>query len=55
MGVPKRLTEKQLKFANLIIAHEGRKTATECAILAGYEEESAMLGHQSYKIQKNIL
>ena len=55
MGVPKRLTEKQLKFANLIIAHEGRKTATECAILAGYDEESAYVRHQSYKIQKNIL
>ena len=41
MGVPKRLTEKQLKFANLIIANEGRKTATECAVLAGYDEESA--------------
>ena len=37
----KELTEKQLKFANLIIANEGRKTATECAVLAGYDEESA--------------
>ena len=32
MGVPKRLTEKQIKFANLIVAEEGRKTGSECAI-----------------------
>ena len=36
MGLPKRLTEKQVKFANLVVANEGRKTATDCAIEAGY-------------------
>ena len=41
MGLPKKLTEQQIKFANLIVAEEGRKTATECAIEAGYAEDSA--------------
>ena len=41
MGVPKRLTEKQIKFANLIVAEEGRKTGSECAIEAGYDPNSA--------------
>ena len=41
MGVPKRLTEKQIKFANLIVSQEGRKTDSECAIEAGYDPNSA--------------
>jgi len=41
MSVPKRLTEKQIKFANLIVTEEGRKTDSECAIAAGYEPNSA--------------
>jgi phage terminase small subunit len=41
MGVPKRLTEKQIKFANLIVTEEGRKTDSECAIAAGYDPNSA--------------
>jgi phage terminase small subunit len=41
MGLPKKLTEQQIKFANLLIAEEGRKTATQCAIEAGYAKESA--------------
>jgi len=41
MGVTKRLTEQQMAFANLIVSEEGRKTATECAIEAGYAEDSA--------------
>ena len=39
MGVPKRLTEMQQKFANLLVINEGRKSAYECAIEAGYEED----------------
>ncbi len=38
MGVPKRLTEKQIKFAQLIVANEGRMNGTECAKEAGYGE-----------------
>jgi phage terminase small subunit len=41
MGVPKTLTEKQMKFAYELITNEGRKTATECAKDAGYDNESA--------------
>jgi phage terminase small subunit len=39
MGVPKRLTEMQMKFAQLLVTNEGRKTKTECAIEAGYEKD----------------
>tara|TARA_R100001086_G_scaffold223969_1_gene141795 strand:+ start:337 stop:816 length:480 start_codon:yes stop_codon:yes gene_type:complete len=41
MGVPKRLTEKQIKFANLIVTEEGKKTDSECAIAAGYKPDNA--------------
>ena len=41
MGLPKKLTEQQIKFANLLISEQGRKTATQCAIEAGYAKESA--------------
>jgi phage terminase small subunit len=41
MGVPKRLTSQQIKFANLLVAEQGRKTATQCAIDAGYAKDSA--------------
>ena len=41
MGVPKQLTEMQIKFAQLLVTNEGRKSPTECAIEAGYAKESA--------------
>jgi len=41
MGVPKRLTEQQIKFANLLVSEEGRMTATQCAKEAGYAADSA--------------
>ena len=41
MGLPKVLTEKQMKFAYELVTNEGRKTATECAIDAGYSKEWA--------------
>ena len=43
MGVPKRLTEMQQKFANLLVTNEGRKTAYECAIEAGYSPDRARI------------
>ncbi len=43
MGVPKKLTEMQMKFAYEIVTNEGRKTATECAIDAGYEKDCAVV------------
>ena len=39
--LPKKLTEQQIKFAQLLVTNEGRKTPTECAIEAGYVKESA--------------
>ena len=41
MGVPKRLTEMQMKFANELVHNEGRMTAYQCAIDAGYAEDRA--------------
>ena len=43
MGVPKRLTEMQMKFAHEIVTNEGRKNATECAVDAGYTKETAVV------------
>ena len=41
MGVPKRLTEMQMKFAHEVVSNEGRKNGFECARDAGYAEDSA--------------
>jgi len=41
MGVPKRLTDIQKRFAELHVYNEGRKTPYECAVEAGYAEDSA--------------
>ena len=41
MGVPKKLTEMQMKFAHEIVTNEGRKNGYECAVAAGYAEDSA--------------
>jgi phage terminase small subunit len=43
MGVPKKLTEMQMKFAYELVTNEGRKTATECAIAAGYSPDAAVV------------
>lgn len=43
MGLPKKLTEKQIKFAQLLVTNEGRKTPTECAIEAGYSKDRATI------------
>ena len=42
-GVRKRLTEMQMKFANLLVTNEGRMHAYECAIQAGYEKDRARI------------
>ena len=43
MGVPKRLTEMQMKFAHEVVTNEGRKNATECATDAGYTKATAVV------------
>ena len=49
MGLPKKLTEMQRKFANLLVTNEGRKYAYECAIEAGYEKDRAR--QTAYELQ----
>jgi phage terminase small subunit len=46
MGVLKELTERQLKFAELLVFNEGRKTKTECAAEAGYETRPRQAAHE---------
>tara|TARA_Y100001973_G_scaffold81384_1_gene119964 strand:- start:589 stop:1104 length:516 start_codon:yes stop_codon:yes gene_type:complete len=41
--LPKKLTEMQIKFAQLLVTNEGRKTPTECAIEAGYNKDRATI------------
>lgn len=41
MGLPKKLTEQQIKFCQLLVSNEGRMTQTECAKEAGYADNSA--------------
>ena len=41
MGLPKRLTEMQMKFAHLLVTNEGRMNGYECAKEAGYSEDRA--------------
>ena len=41
MGLPKKLTDIQRKFSELYVYNEGRKTPYECAVEAGYAEDSA--------------
>ena len=49
MGVPKRLTEMQQKFAHLLVTNEGRMTGYECAKEAGYSEDRAR--QTAYELQ----
>ena len=49
MGVPKKLTEMQRKFAHLLVTNEGKKYAYECAIEAGYEKNRAR--QTAYELQ----
>ena len=37
MGLPKQLTERQIKFAELLVYNEGRMSPAECAMEAGYK------------------
>ena len=37
MGIPRQLTERQMKFAELLIYNEGRMSPAECALQAGYK------------------
>ena len=41
MGVPKRLTEMQKRFAEYLVFNEGRTTGADAAIAAGYSQNRA--------------
>ena len=41
MGVPKRLTEMQKRFAEYMVYNEGKTTGREAAIAAGYSKDRA--------------
>ena len=41
VGVPRKLTSKQVLFVKELVHNEGKMTATEAAIKAGYPESSA--------------
>ena len=36
MGVPRKLSERQIKFAEMLVYNEGRKSPAECARESGY-------------------
>ena len=54
MGLPKRLTEMQMKFAHLLVTNEGRMTGYECAKEAGYSEDRARVTASELQSPKNI-
>ena len=49
MGLPKRLTEMQQKFAHELVSNEGRKYGYQCAINAGYAKDRAR--QTAYELQ----
>ena len=46
MSIPAKLTERQIKFAELLVFNEGRKTKTECAMEAGYTTRPRQAAHE---------
>ena len=54
MGLPKRLTEMQMKFAQELVTNEGRKTPTECAVEAGYDKDTAHVRASELRNPKKI-
>ena len=41
MGVPKRLTEMQMRFCEALVYNEGRTTGHQACIDAGYSKDNA--------------
>lgn len=46
MGIPKNLTERQIKFAELLVYNEGRKSPAECAYEAGYTTRARQTAYE---------
>jgi len=53
MGVPKRLTEMQIRFAEIIVfgGPDGPVSGREAATIAGYSANEQHRKHLNYKIQ----
>ena len=49
MGLPKKLTDMQKKFAHELVSNEGRKYAYQCAIEAGYAKDRSR--QTAYELQ----
>ena len=45
----------QIKFAQLLVTNEGRKTPTECAIEAGYAKDRATITIRITETKNGIL
>jgi phage terminase small subunit len=41
MGLPKRLTERQIKFAYELVTNDGKMNGKEAAMAAGYSQDRA--------------
>ena len=54
MGLPRQLTEKQMKFAELLVYNEGRKSASECAYEVDTRQDRDRQ-HQNYVILELVL
>src|SRR6056300_1490172 len=50
MGLPKKLTEQQIKFANILIAEVGRQTATQCAKESARQAASKLQNPKLYPL-----
>ena len=54
MGVPRQLTERQMKFAELLIYNEGRLSPAECALQAGYKTRPRQAASENLVTQKYL-
>ena len=55
MGVPKQLSERQMKFAELLVYNEGRMSPAECAKEAGYETRPRQAASELRNAKKSPL
>jgi len=55
MGVPKQLSERQMKFAELLVYNEGRMSPAECAKEAGYETRPRQAASELRSAKKSPL
>ena len=54
-GISRHLTEKQRKFAELLVSQAGKDDSTECAIEAGYPKDTARVKASQLQSQNIFL